>query len=156
MMNARAIRVFVSSVSGGLGGTRTQIIKDLNKDGYDVGAMERFGAQPNVPLDVCLNELCDSDAVVLIIGPRYGSLLPQGIPYTQAEFTEAQGAGIPGLAIRVPDDQQLSAYERAQLEAFSREVGGTTTYDLLAPDETFERISSRVLAALSSARDGGD
>ena len=66
-MNARAIRVFVSSVSGGLEDTRNQIIRDLNKAGYDVSAMERFGAQPTVPLDVCLNELRNSDAVVLLI-----------------------------------------------------------------------------------------
>ena len=85
-MTTRNIRVFVSSVSGGLEGTRNQIIQDLNKAGYDVSAMERFGAQPTVPLDVCLNELRNSDAVVLIIGPRYGSLLPQGISYTHAEF----------------------------------------------------------------------
>jgi hypothetical protein len=41
-MNERTIRLFVSSVSGGLEGTRNQIIRDLNKAGYDVIAMERF------------------------------------------------------------------------------------------------------------------
>src|SRR5688500_7353286 len=114
-MNTRAIRVFVSSVSGGLEGTRNQIIQDLNKAGYDVGAMERFGAQPNVPLDVCLNELRNSHAMVLLIGPRYGSVLPQGISYTHAEFREAQGVGIPVFAIRVPDDPQLGTDERTRL-----------------------------------------
>ena len=49
----------------------------------------------------------ESDAVVLLIGPRYGSLLPQGISSTHAEFREAQGAGIPVFAIRVPETQHL-------------------------------------------------
>jgi hypothetical protein len=40
------IRVFVSSVSLGLEASRKQIISDLQTAGYDVGAMERFGAQP--------------------------------------------------------------------------------------------------------------
>ena len=155
-MNARSIRVFVSSVSGGLEGTRNQIVQDLHKAAYDVSAMERFGAQPTVPLDVCLNELRKADAMVLLIGPRYGSVLPQGISYTHAEFREAQGLGIPIFAIRVPDDPDLGADERTNLDLFSTEVGGTTTYDALAPGEALDRVSPRVLAALSSARDRGD
>ena len=42
------IRVFVSSVSRGLEAAREQIISDLQTAGYDVDAMERFGAQPQV------------------------------------------------------------------------------------------------------------
>ncbi len=105
------IRVFVSSVSLGLEPTRKQIIADLQTAGYDVGAMERFGAQPQIPIDVCLREVRKADVLVLLIGPRYGSLLPQGISYTHAEFREAQGAGIPVLAFRIPDDPTLPGDE---------------------------------------------
>ncbi|MEQ1871805.1 MAG: DUF4062 domain-containing protein, partial [Vicinamibacterales bacterium] len=155
-MTARQITIFVSSVSEGLESTRDQIIHDLSKAGYDVTAMERFGAQPGAPLDVCLNELRKSDGVVLLIGPRYGSVLPQGISYTHAEFREARGAGIPVFAIRISDDAGLDATERARIEAFATETGSTTTYDSLASAETLERISPWVLAALSTARDRGD
>src|SRR5438067_13250612 len=95
------VRVFVSSVAAGLEATRKQIISDLQKAGYDVGAMERFGAQPTIPIDVCLREVRRSDVVILLIGPRYGSLLLQGISYTQAEVREAQCAGIPVFAFRL-------------------------------------------------------
>ena len=44
------IGVFVSSVSLGLEATRKQIISDLQTAGYEVGAMERFGAQPQAQL----------------------------------------------------------------------------------------------------------
>ena len=155
-MNAPKIKTFVSSVSAQLKSTRSQIIQDLSKAGYDVSAMERFGAQPAVPLDVCLGEVRISDVAILLVGPRYGSLLPQGISYTHAEYREAQGAGIPVIAIRIPDDEGLDAEERAQLKAFAAEVGSTTTYDFLAPDERLERISPKVLAALTSARNRGD
>ena len=107
------VRVFVSSVSVGLEVTRRQLIADLHKAGYDVGAMERFGAQPTIPIDVCLKEVRKSGIVVLLIGPRYGSALPQEVSYTHAEFREAQGAGIPVLAFRLPDDTSVS-------DAFSR------------------------------------
>ena len=95
------LRVFVSSVSLGLESTRRQIIEDLSKAGYDVGAMERFGDQPAVSLDVCLKEVRRSDVLVLLIRPRYGAMLPQGISYTHAEFREAQAAGIRVLAFRL-------------------------------------------------------
>ncbi len=107
-MTARKIRIFVSSVAGSLKATRGQIIQDLNKAGYDVTAMERFGAQPTVPLDVCLSELRKSDAVVLLIGPRYGSVLPQGIrTHTRSlgrhealEFPSSRSAFPPMRAMR--------------------------------------------------------
>lgn len=150
------VRVFVSSVSVGLEVTRRQLIADLHKAGYDVGAMERFGAQPTIPIDVCLKEVRKSGIVVLLIGPRYGSALPQGISYTHAEFREAQGAGIPVLAFRLPDDTSVSDEERVQLASFAIEVGSTATYDTLSPSEPLERLSPKVLAALSSARDRGD
>ena len=93
--------------------------------------------------------------MVLIIGPRYGSLLPQGISYTHAEFREAQGAGIPVFAIRVPDDAHLGAEERGnsidsrpRLEALQP----TTLWRLMRLGTNL----AAVLAALSSARDRGD
>ena len=155
-MDTPTIKIFVSSVSTQLKSTRSQIIQDLSTASYDVSAMERFGARPTVPLNVCLSELRSSDIVILLIGPRYGSLSPQGISYTHAEYREAQGAGVPVIAIRIPNDEGLDAEERARLKTFAAEVRSTTTYDSLRPDESLERISPKVLAALTSARDRGD
>jgi len=41
--------------------------------------MEQFGAQLQMSIDVCLREIRKAEVVILLIGPRYGSLLPQGI-----------------------------------------------------------------------------
>ena len=155
-MDTPNIKTFVSSVSEQLESTRGQIIQDLSEAGYDVSAMERFGAQPAAPRDVYLGEVRTSDIVILLVGPRYGSMLPQGISCTHAEYREAQGAGVPVIAIRIPDDESLDAGERALLEVFAEEVGSATTYDSLAPDESLERISPKVLAALTNARNRGD
>jgi hypothetical protein len=149
-------RVFVSSISQGLEETRVQIISDLTKAGYDTGAMEQFGAQSPPPIEVCLREVRRADVLVLIVGPRYGSLLPQGISYTQAEYREARSAGIPVLAFRVPDEPALTADDKDRIASFLTEVGSTTTYDSLAPGESLDRLSPKVLAALTSARDRGE
>lgn len=62
------VRAFVSSVAAGLEATRTQIISDLQKAGYGVGAMERFGAPPTIPIDVCLREHAHRRRMLLIEG----------------------------------------------------------------------------------------
>ena len=149
------IRVFVSSVSVGLEAPRKQIISDLQKADFDIGVMERFGAQPQAPIDVCLREVRNADVVILLIGPRYGSLLPQGISYTHAEFHEAKGADIPVLAFRIPYASGLARDERDRLDSFVTEVSSTETYDDLS-NEPLEYLSAKVLAALSSARNRGD
>jgi len=150
------IRVFVSSVSKGLVPVRKQIIDDLRTAGLDVGAMEHFGAQAEVPLEVCLRDLRKADVVVLIVGPRYGSVLPQGTSYTQAEFREARAAGIPVLAFRVPDASDLPEEEKDQLSAFLVEVGSATTYASLVPTDSLDSLSGKVQAALAAAKDRGE
>jgi hypothetical protein len=150
------IRVFVSSVSLGLETVRQQVIADLHRAGYNVTAMERFGSQPQPPIDVCLREVRRADVLVLVIGPRYGSLLPQGMSYTHAEYREARATGIPVLAFRIPNAPGLSEDDSERLTVFSTEVGSTSTYDSLSADEPVDRLSARILASLSRARDRGD
>ena len=83
-------------------------------------------------------------------------MLPQGISYTHAEYREAQGTGLPVIAIRIPDDEGLDTEEQTRLKVFTEEIGSTTTYDSLVPGESLERISPKVLTALTSARDRGE
>ena len=117
--------------------------------------MEDFGAQVDIPIDVCIREARKADVVVLIIGPRYGSLLPSGISYTHAEFREARGAGIPVLAFRVPDGE-VSEEEKERISDFLTEVGSTTTFDSLLSADSFDRLSPKILAALTTAKDKGE
>lgn len=124
--------------------------------GFDVGAMEYFGAQPHAPIETCLRELQKADVVVLIVGPRYGSLLPQGISYTHAEFREAKERGIPVLAFRIPDASDIAESERNNLSNFSAELGSANTFVPLSPSESHAALSGKVLASLRSAQDRGD
>jgi hypothetical protein len=146
------IRVFVSSVSKGLEDARARLIAVLRKADYDVRAMEDFGAQSVPPLDVCLRQLRDSDVVALIVGPRYGSELPDGISYTHAEFREAQARSVPVLAFHLTPDPTLELRERDKLDNFLAEVGRAVTWDSAAVDS----LPATVMAALRKAESRGE
>jgi hypothetical protein len=144
------IKVFISSVSGGLEDTRAEIVQDLRTGRYGVLNMEVFGARDDLPLDTCLKELRAADVAVVIIGPRYGSLTPAGdASYTHEEFREARRRGIPVLAFVLGTDPTLRDEEKARLADFAREAGQSLTYQ----ETTAERLSAKILAALASARD---
>jgi hypothetical protein len=57
--------------------------------------MELFVSQPDTPLNVALDELQMSDAVVIIIGFKAGSLIPNdpSLTYTAAKFQGARELG---------------------------------------------------------------
>jgi len=145
------IRVFVSSVSKGFEEPRSRLMLGLRK-AYDVGAMEEFGAQADPPIDVCLGEVRKSDVVVLIVGPRYGSELPEGISYTHREFREAKRLRIPVLAFSVPAESGLGTEQKKRLDDFLAEVGNDVTYDTVPRSED---LPVEVLASLKKAESQG-
>lgn len=52
-------------------------------------SMEFFGARAEQPIETCLQEVRASDVLVVIVGHRYGSLVPElGISYSEAEYSE--------------------------------------------------------------------
>jgi hypothetical protein len=147
------VKVFVSSVSKGLEDTRRQLFDALRVGNYQLVNMEAFGARPSPPLDVCLSELRTADAVIVIIGPRYGSLISTGdVSFTHEEFREAKRHGIPVLVVRIPSDANVDKAEEQKIKAFTDEAAKEVTYALVTPD----RLSAIVLASLTSARDRGE
>jgi hypothetical protein len=52
--------------------------------------MEFFGARTEAPVDICLEEVRRSDVIVIIVGLRYGSLVPgTDVSFSEAEYNEA-------------------------------------------------------------------
>jgi len=52
-------------------------------------SMEFFGARAEQPIETCLQEVRASDVLVVIVGHRYGSIVPDlGISYSEAEYRE--------------------------------------------------------------------
>lgn len=91
--------------------------------------MELFASEPATPLDVALRELQLSDAVVLIIGSKAGSLIPEseGLTYTAAEFYRAQELGKPIFVFLQSDggawrNEETTAELKDALDAFRNAV----------------------------------
>ena len=65
-------------------------------------SMEFFGARADQPIETCLQEVRASDILVVIVGHRYGSVVPDlGISYSEAEYTEAYRLKKPCLVYKV-------------------------------------------------------
>jgi hypothetical protein len=66
--------------------------------------MEFFGARSERPIETCLAEVRRSNVLVVIVGHRYGSIVPEmGISFTEAEYNEGYRLGKPSL-VYVRDD----------------------------------------------------
>lgn len=86
------MRIFVSSTFKDLRPERQAALDALRRAELVPWGMELFVSESSTPLDVALRELRLSDAVVLIIGFKAGSLIPESpdLTYTAAEFHLAQ------------------------------------------------------------------
>lgn len=102
-------QVFVSSTYKDLQEARAKV-RDaiLSMYHFPVG-MELFGAANEEQWQIISETIDSSDYYVLIIGQRYGSLIPEGFPdagisYTEKEFRYALEKGVPVLAFLLDDD----------------------------------------------------
>lgn len=147
------VKVFLSSVSRSLSEVRATILAHLRTARYDVISMETFGADPEIPLEVCLREIRTADVVVLVIGPTYGTIHPGlGVSYTHEEFREARRRGIPVIAFRIPDQEGIGGTERERLNQFCEEVGGKTTYMLCKTEDLSGAIQASLRSQITEGR----
>src|SRR5690349_21641750 len=81
--------VFVCSTFSDLGQERDRVLDAIDRLKLQHDSMEFFGARASQPIETCLKEVQASDVLVVIVGHRYGSLVPNlGISYSQAEYDE--------------------------------------------------------------------
>ena len=139
--------VFVSSVFEGLEDTRERLRDAILQAGDVPIGMEDFGARVEAPREVFLDEVQPADVVVLIVGPRYGSLdAATGISNTHLEFREAQRCGIPVLAFLFPEAAALSVDETSALHAFQDEVA-VSAHTYLRLDDV-NKLPERAMSGL--------
>ena len=85
------IRVFVCSTYADLVDERRATLDSIGQLKLQHESMEFFGARSGRPLDTCLEEVRKSNVIVVIVGHRYGSLVPgDSISFSEAEYKEAQ------------------------------------------------------------------
>lgn len=94
----KSLTVFVCSTYSDLAEEREAVLQALRKLQHQHDSMEFFGARTNLPIETCLEEVRRSDVLVVILGYRYGSLVPEmDISFSEAEYREGHRLGKPCL-----------------------------------------------------------
>jgi hypothetical protein len=127
--------VFLSSTYRDLAAQREALIEALQPH-YALRNMENFGSTGLAPLETCLAALNESQAMVLVLGYLYGSILTDlNGSYTEAEYEHAQGRAFPVFAyIREGFDEGVEAADQPEehkrkLRAFRATVETDLTVD---------------------------
>src|SRR5262249_54786566 len=105
------------------------VLESILRVGAVPVAMEHFGSSPASPLEVCRDEVWRSDVIVLLLGHRYGAVLPgANTSLTEFEYSTARQAAKPVLAFIVDPQypwppQLIDGGEAAErLSAFKRRL----------------------------------
>ena len=110
------MKVFISSVIHDYGHYRDGVAKIIKGLGYEAIRSEDFPAHPNTPQQACLQEVRESDVMVLLLGAKYGTIQSSGLSATQEEFEEAEHGGKPVLVFiesnKHPDQKQEQFIDR--------------------------------------------
>lgn len=148
-------QVFISSTYIDLIDARAKV-RDaiLSMYHFPVG-MELFGAANEEQWQIISETIDSSDYYVLIIGQRYGTVIPEGLPdagisYTEKEFRYAVEKGVPILAFLLDDDvavvqKYVDDENREKLAAFKESV---MTGRLVEWWKTSDELAQKVTVAL--------
>jgi Domain of unknown function (DUF4062) len=90
ILEAVVMKVFVSSVIRGFEPFREAAVEAVRVLGHEPVRAEDFGASPDSPQQACLAGVRASDAVVLLLGARYGARQASGRSATHEEYLEAR------------------------------------------------------------------
>jgi hypothetical protein len=143
--------IFISSTFVDLRAERAKVIEAIQKGEALPWGMEFFVSTPDQPLALCLNELDRCNAVILLIGSKAGSLVPNatGLTYTEAEIERARTRGVPiftfmkTVGARLPNDHDPSDPLHAKLNSFrdaASKIGAPGYF------ETVDELATDVLA----------
>jgi Domain of unknown function (DUF4062) len=136
------MRVFVSSLIDGFEALRDAAASAISTLGHQPIRAEDFPASPESPQQACLAGVREADAVVLILGDRYGFVQQSGLSATHEEYREARESR-PVLMFL----QRDGSPEPRQLE-FIREVQGWERGHYTADYGSSDELRDRVTRAL--------
>jgi hypothetical protein len=149
------MRLFISSTFRDLRAEREVASEALRRSQLVPWGMELFVSEPSKPLKVCLEQVQLSDAVVLIVGFKAGTLIPEtpGLTYTGGEFQLAQKLGRPVFAFfktegGIPVNKETAPELHQALEDFKKAV---TSADITpAYFDSPDRLQTELLLAIGN------
>lgn len=102
---AKSLSVFLCSTFVDLAQERQRVLEAIRLLQLQHDSMEFFGARPGSPLETCLEEVRKSDVLVILVGHRYGSLVPDlPLSFPEAEYEEGFSLGKHCLAYLVDEN----------------------------------------------------
>ena len=116
---------FLSSTFKDLKDLRQNIEIIIRDAGHFVNSMENFRSSDSNKLSYIESKIKESDYLILIIGNRYGELIPdKNISYTEYEFDYAERAEVPILSFVItdPEDTDESIENRNKLIKFKEKI----------------------------------
>ena len=130
------MKIFISSVIGGMESFRDAAAKAIQTLDNDIVRAEYFDASPQSPRLACLQAVQDSDAMILIIGERYGDKQGSDLSATHEEYREAGRMHLPVIVmVQEKVDRETSQND------FLREVreweDGHYTGSFSSPEELY-------------------
>lgn len=133
------MRVFVSSVIGGMERHRAAVSNAVMSLGYVVIRSEDFGASTNTPRRACLDAARTADLTVVLVGPRYGEPQSSGLSATHEEFREARDHGT--VAVLVQRDVDPEPRQREFLREVQDWATGRLTDTFSDPDDLRSKVT---------------
>jgi hypothetical protein len=97
--------VFVCSTFSDLSQEREGVLDAIRRLKLQHDSMEFFGARANQPIETCLQEVRASDVLVVIVGHKYGTIVPElGVSFSEAEYAEGYRLNKPCLVYMRDED----------------------------------------------------
>ncbi len=152
------MKIFLSSTFLDLSEDRQAVLEALRRRRASTLAMEDFLATPTTPAETALENLRNSDVMILVIGFKAGSLLSDGTgrTYTWAEYEELLRLGKEALVFVKKErgwfrkkaewkNKERSPEKKKALRDFLDRVGKKYTYDTY---ETPDQLALHVIQSL--------
>jgi len=150
------VTVFICSTFSDLSREREAVMDAVRRLQLQHDSMEFFGARSGQPLETCLAEVRRSDILVVIVGHRYGAIVPEkGISFSEAEYEEGRRLHKPCLVYirndNVPILPRLMETDPEKLRLLNRWKEALRNRHTVAAFAQGEDLAVQVAADLSRA-----
>ena len=150
-------QVFVSSTFADLQEERQVVSRSILELNHIPAGMELFPAFDQSQLEFIKRVIDDCDYYLLIVGGKYGSLTPEGISFTEAEYDYAVEKSKPVIALlhsdvgKIEHDKvEKDPDKQKRLEAFRKKISGGR---LVKYWKNKEDLKSNAIISLTSSFD---
>lgn len=143
------MKVFISSLISGMEAERAAVKRAIEMLGHQAIRAEDLGARPSSPQVACLSGLREADAVVLVLGSRYGTRQPSGVSATHEEILEARNRK--PLLVFLQAGMEPDADQSELIAEIGGWEGGLFREEFATPEQLGEKVT-RAIHQLELAR----